>query len=54
MEEPRTAVFPRVLWLVRDERRRAAVTDMVARQPSEVWTLFAVALLEDGVERVKR
>jgi hypothetical protein len=52
IEQARTGVFPKVLWLVPDEPRHAAVVDVIGRQPAEAWPLFAVALFEDGVERL--
>jgi hypothetical protein len=49
VEQARSGVFPRVLWLVPDVRRRDALVDIVGRQPGEAWTLFAVALFDDSV-----
>jgi hypothetical protein len=49
VEQSRSGVFPRVLWLVLDERRRDALVEVVGRQPGEAWTLFAVALFDDSV-----
>jgi hypothetical protein len=53
-EEARTGVFPRVLWLVPDERRSAVVRQVIRRQTSEAAELFDVALLDAVVERVLR
>jgi Replication-relaxation len=54
VEQARTGVFPRVLWLVPDERRRAALVEIIGRQPGEAWTLFAIALFDEGVEGLLR
>jgi Replication-relaxation len=51
-EEARTGVFPRVLWLVRDERRAQVLHGVVQRQPGEAAELFDVALSSEVVERV--
>lgn len=53
-EQAQTGVFPRVLWLVPDERRYDALTDVLGRQPAEAWHLFAVALFDDAVTRIAR
>lgn len=47
-EQAACGVFPRVLWLVPDERRHAVVADACARQPTEVWPLFLVTLVSDA------
>lgn len=41
-EEARTGVFPEVLWLAPDERRRVVLVETLARLPPEHWQLFAV------------
>lgn len=51
-EDERTGVFPRVLWLVPDERRAEVIRGVIRRQPDEATALFDVALLEAVVERV--
>lgn len=43
-EQQRHGVFPKVVWLVPDERRRAQLVDVLSRLPAETWLLFAVAL----------
>jgi hypothetical protein len=48
-EQERHGVFPRVLWLVPDERRYAIVSDACARQPAEAWPMFMVTLYDDAV-----
>jgi hypothetical protein len=54
VEQARTGVFPKVLWLVPDERRHAVVIDVIGRQPEEAWPLFAVALVADLTGRLLR
>lgn len=48
-EQASRGVFPRVLWLVPNERRHAVVSDACARQPRDAWTLFMVTLYDDAV-----
>lgn len=52
VEQARTGVFPRVLWLVPDERRHAVLVDIWGRQPAEAWRLFTVALFDDSIARI--
>jgi hypothetical protein len=51
-EDERTGVFPRVLWLVPDERRAEVIRRVIRRQPDEATALFDVALLRAVVQRV--
>jgi hypothetical protein len=51
-EQARSGIFPRVLWLVPDKRRQAALVEVLGRQPAEAWPLFTVALFDDGVGRI--
>lgn len=51
-EDERTGVFPRVLWLVPDERRAEVLRGVIRRQPNEGSELFDVALSSAVVERV--
>ncbi|MDA8040763.1 MAG: replication-relaxation family protein [Actinomycetota bacterium] len=51
-EEARTGVFPRVLWLVPNERRAEVLRQVIRRQPGEAAELFDVALSDAVVERV--
>jgi hypothetical protein len=53
-EQARVGVFPRVLWLVPDERRADVLRGVVRRQPGEAAGLFDVALADDVVARVRR
>jgi hypothetical protein len=53
-EDERTGVFPRVLWLVPDQRRAEVIRGVIRRQPEEGAELFDVALLSAVVERVLR
>lgn len=43
----RSGTFPQVLFLVPSEKRRAALADLIARQPDEVRRFAAVALADD-------
>jgi hypothetical protein len=51
-EQARTGVFPRVLWVVPDERRYQSLVEVLGRQPAEAWALFTVATFEQVVERM--
>lgn len=52
-EDADEGVFPRVLWLVPDERRAEVLRRVIRRQPDGA-TLFDVVLLSRVVERVLR
>jgi hypothetical protein len=52
MEQARFDVFPRVLWVVPDQRRYDALIEVFGRLPVEVWPLFTVALAGDAVTRI--
>ncbi len=43
-EQVEREVFPRVLWLVSSEQRKAVLVDSLARLPAESWRLFQVTL----------
>jgi hypothetical protein len=43
----RLGLFPRVLWLVPDDRRKAVLVDVAGRQPAEAWQLFQIARLSN-------
>lgn len=49
IEQAKEGVFPRVLWLVPDERRHQVVSDACNRQPSEAWQLNQVTVYDDAV-----
>jgi hypothetical protein len=51
-EEAHGGVFPRVLWVVPDERRAQMLRQVFRRQPEEAAELFDVALTQAVVERV--
>ncbi|MFC7481485.1 replication-relaxation family protein [Luedemannella flava] len=51
-EEANTGVHPRTLWLVPDERRRAALVEVLGRQPAESWRLHTVVLFEEAITRL--
>jgi hypothetical protein len=51
-EQAKSGLFPRVLWLVPDERRQQVLIDACGRQPSESWALFMVARQADAVTRL--
>ena len=52
-EQARSGVFPRVLFLVPDERRHEVVVDVFGKQPPESWALFAVAQFDNAVRRME-
>jgi hypothetical protein len=49
-----SGLFPRVLWLVPDRARMGALTAVVERQPTDARSLFAVAIVDDAVMRLRR
>jgi hypothetical protein len=48
-EQASRGVTPQVLWIVPDERRKAAIVDALHRLPAEHWHLFAVAVEANAV-----
>jgi hypothetical protein len=50
-EQATHGVFPKVLFVVPDERRKAVVVDVLVRQPTDAWPLFQV-VMEDAALRV--
>jgi hypothetical protein len=53
-EQAAREVFPKVLWLVPDESRAGVLAKVISRQPSEARSLFAVALFEQAVTRLRQ
>lgn len=53
IEQDRTDLFPRVLWLVPDEQRAERLEDVISRLPTEARDLFVVALQVDAVTRLR-
>jgi hypothetical protein len=51
-EQARTGVFPRVIFLVPDDARREVITEVLSRQPAEVWPLFVVARADEAATRL--
>jgi hypothetical protein len=51
-EQAERGVFPRVLWLVPSEQRKAALVDSLARLPAEHWELFQVARFDEAIDRL--
>ena len=47
-EQRRHGVFPKVVWLVPDDRRQVGIEKALGRLALEAQDLFAVGLLEDG------
>jgi len=54
IEQSRTGVYPKTLWLVPDGHRHGQVVDVIGRQPTEAWPLFSVALFPDAIARLLR
>jgi Replication-relaxation len=52
IEQAKHEVFPRVLWLVPDQHRADSVAGVIARQPADVRSLFAVSLHAEAVTRM--
>ena len=50
IEQAKHGVFPRVLWLVPDERRHQVVVDACHRQPADSWQLHLVTLYDDAAD----
>jgi Replication-relaxation len=53
-EQARTGLFPRVLWLVPDERRAEVLRGVVRRQPGEAAGLFDVVLAKEVIARLRQ
>jgi hypothetical protein len=53
-EQARIGLFPRVLWLVPDQRRAAVLEGVIRRQSVGAAELFDVAVLGDAVARWRR
>jgi hypothetical protein len=49
IEQAKHGVFPRVLWLVPNERRHQVVVDACNRQPADAWQLHQVTLYDDAI-----
>ncbi len=47
IEQDRLGIFPSVLWVVPDERRRSRLVDALGRRPAESWQLHHVTLMAD-------
>jgi hypothetical protein len=54
VEQARTGVYPRLLWLVPDRHRQAVLADVIGRQPADARPLFAVETFTDAVDRLLR
>jgi Replication-relaxation len=48
-EQAERQVFPRVLWLVPSEQRKAVLVDSLATLPAESWRLFQVARFSEAL-----
>lgn len=51
-EQARFGVFPQVLWLVPDQKRKTALAEVIARQREEVREVFAVAVFTNGADLI--
>ncbi len=49
-EQRERGVFPRVLWLVPNGRRRDQLIDVAGRQPADAWRLFRIARFDEAVQ----
>ena len=49
IEQSRRAVFPRVVWLVPDEKRHQVVVDVCGQQPAESWRLHMVTTQDSAI-----
>lgn len=53
-EQARSGVFPRVLFLVPDDKRYRTLVEVFGRQPADAWPLFTVARFDQAVEHIGR
>lgn len=53
LEQAELGAFPRVLWLVPDERRREVLVHALGRGPAETWRLHSVAHVADAIGRLQ-
>lgn len=51
-EQARNEVFPRVMWVVPNQRRYGELIDLFGRLPVEAWPLFQVSLGSDAIDRL--
>lgn len=51
-EQGRNRVFPKVIWIVQDDRRRSQVADVIGRLPADAWRLFQITLSERATEGI--
>jgi hypothetical protein len=51
-EQAERQVFPRVLWLVPTEQRKAVLVDCMTRLPAESWELFQIVRFDQVIERL--
>ena len=49
-EQERRGYFPRVVFAVPSEERKAVLVDLFAHQPTETWPLWQVVLVDDLTE----
>jgi hypothetical protein len=49
-EQERRGYFPRVVFAVPSEERKAVLVDLFANQPTETWPLWQVVLADDLTE----
>jgi len=52
IEQRRRGVFPRVIWLVPDEKRKAQLVEILSALPAETWQLFEVGLSSEAADRL--
>lgn len=50
VEQAKSGIFPLVVWLVPDERRKQQLVEVLARLPPEAWQLFTVGLYDRAVD----
>lgn len=47
IEQKETGVFPLVLWIVPDEKRKLAIEQRIQKELQDYWELFQVITLDD-------
>lgn len=52
-EAARHGVHPRAVFVVLDDARHDVVVDLLGRQPTEAWSLFAVTTFEAVIDRLE-
>jgi hypothetical protein len=52
VEQAHRGIFPRVVWLVPDEHRKAQLVSVMAKLPPDSWHLFTAGLFENAISHL--